>query len=295
MHPTQSGSLPGGTILAGTREYPGPLRHIEDPPGRIFVVGEGERSFALSGLAVAVVGARDASRRGCEIAHMLGYGLAARGLVVVSGLAAGIDGAAHAGALEAGGTTVAVVAGGTDVVYPARHRALRRRILESGVIVGEWPPGTPPRPHQFLRRNRIISGLCLGVVVVEARRRSGALSTARWALSQGREVFAVPGEVGDHRSEGPHQLLREGACLVETVEDVLAELPPGLARPVPPRSAPAAGSLLSALVEGGSTVDQLAQRTGRTTSEVLAGLLDLEVQGHVRKGPCGRYLPRPGL
>lgn len=285
----------GGPILAGSSEYPRPLRHIDDPPEKLFVVGGGERGIALSGLAIAVVGARDASPRGCEFARMLGRGLAERGIVVVSGLAAGIDGAAHVGALEAAGTTVAVVAGGTDVVYPARHRALRRRILENGIVVGEWPPGTPPRPHQFLRRNRIISGLCLGVIVVQARKRSGALSTARWALSQGREVFAVPGEVGDPRSAGPHRLLREGACLVENIEDVLAELPPGLARPAPVPPRPDRGTLLSSLARGGSTVDQLVENTGRTTSEVLAELLDLEVQGRVRRGPCGRYLPRTGL
>jgi len=276
--------------------YPPPLRFIFEPPRVLFIEGPDHPSEGLDGLAVAVVGARDATAQGLATARSLGRGLAESGIAVVSGLALGIDAAAHSGALEAGGPTVAVVGSGTDVVYPWRNRRLRAEILRRGPVVGEWPPGTRPRPHHFPLRNRLISGLCLGVVVVEATARSGALGTARWALEQGREVFAVPGPAGAPRSRGPHALLKAGARLVETVHDILDELPLDAWRssPTPNRAANRKDSastvdLLEAIRSGAQTVDAIAQRTGRKVHEIWADLLGLEVRGRVVRGLGGRF------
>lgn len=281
----------GWTIARDDPEYPHPLRHIHDPPDVLYVETASRPPPPLDGLAVAVVGARDATGYGVSVARALGRGLAEAGYTVVSGLALGIDAAAHAGALEAGGPTVAVTGCGTDVVYPRRNRGLRRRILASGLLVSEWPPGTSPRPAYFPLRNRILSGLTLGVVVVEATARSGSLITARLALEQGREVFAVPGPAGVPRSSGPHRLLKEGACLVENVHDILDELPTGVWRAEPRRPTPVVtvGGLFEALGEGMQTVDQLAARMGKKTHEIWADLLALELRGQVVRGPGGRF------
>ncbi len=280
-------------LRLGEPGYPRPLRHTFDPPPRLYVLGGGDRERAFSGVAVAIVGARDATAEGEALARALGRGLAESGVTVVSGLAIGIDGAAHRGALEAGGLTVAVVGAGTDVVYPHRHRALREAVVQRGLVVGEWPSGTRPRPFHFPRRNRIISGLSLGVVVVEASVRSGALSTARWALEQGREVFAVPGPAGAPRSAGPHRLLRAGARLVEGVQDILDELP--FEAPVGARSHDAGtprgnSDLLAAIGRGAVTVDALVARTGRRPEDVWVSLLDLEVRGAVARSAGGRFV-----
>lgn len=292
------GGLRSRPVRFDEAAYPRPLRHIFQPPEVLYVQGEGDAAIGLSGLAIAVVGARDATGAGLAMARSLGRGLAECGVAVVSGLALGIDAAAHRGALEASGDTVAVVGSGTDVVYPWRNRALREEILRRGLVVGEWAPGTRPRRGFFPARNRIISGLSLGVVVVEATARSGALSTARWALEQGREVFAVPGPAGAPRASGPHGLLKAGARLVETVHDILDELPLDALRSSLGRPAKVAGptaALFEALLEGAQTVDAMAARTGRKTEEIWAQLLDLEVRGHVLRGPGGRFVPGPGV
>jgi len=279
-------------IRWGDPDYPGPLRCIDEPPQELFVRGaRSVERIAFGGLAVAIVGARDATAYGLATARSLARGLARHGVVVVSGLAIGIDGAAHQGALEGGGVTVAVVGGGTDVVYPRAHARLRSAILGNGLVVGEWVAGTRPAAFHFPLRNRLISGLSIGVVVVEATPKSGSLITARWALEQGREVFAVPGPVGSARSSGPHALLKEGAKLVENEHDVLEELPSWLPPPPDPEHLPGgeAGRLLSEIVEGAETVDAMAARTGRKPEEIWGDLLDLELRGLVLRGPGGRF------
>lgn len=279
------------TVTIDQAAYPGPLRFIYDPPRVLYVEGEGSWASCLGGVAVGIVGARDATAQGLAVARRLGRDLAAAGVTVVSGLALGIDAAAHAGALEAGGPTVAVLGCGTDVVYPWRNREIRTGILGAGLLVSEWAPATTPRRHYFPLRNRILSGLCLGVVVVEATRRSGALITARHALEQGREVFAVPGPAGAPRSSGPHGLLKEGARLVENVHDILDELPlDSRGSSATLEVCPETGAGLVAVIAGGAgTVDQMAERTGRKTEEIWAELLDLEVRGQVVRGPGGRF------
>ena len=276
--------------------YPRALRHVHDPPPVLYLRGAlASEAGALDGPAIAVVGARDATAYGLGIARDLGRALAESGLVVVSGLALGVDGAAHRGALDAGGRTVAVVGGGTDVVYPRQHASLRRDVLERGIVVSEHPAGTPPRPGQFPRRNRIVSGLSLGVVVVEATLRSGSLSTAAHAVEQGREVFAVPGPAGAPRSAGPHALLRRGAKLVETVDDVLAELPAGIATPTGDgchgtvRLPAELDGLLNAIRAGVATADELLLRLQLKPPDLLEKLLALELRGMVVRGPGGRY------
>ena len=205
-------------------EYPPNLKQIADPPPYLIARGVLEPNDTA---CVAVVGARAASEAGLRMAQRLGFELAARGFVVVSGLARGIDGAAHRGALEAGGRTVAVLGCGIDVAYPPEHRALAAAIVEGrGAILSELPLGTAPLPENFPSRNRILSGLSLGVVIVEAAEKSGSLITARMALEQDRQVFAVPGSPLSGKTRGSNRLLREGAVLVECVEDVLEDLAP---------------------------------------------------------------------
>lgn len=283
-------------VECASERYPRALRHIHDPPPRLYLRGAvASVPDALEGPAIAVVGSRDATAYGLAIARDLGRALGEAGIVVVSGLALGIDGAAHRGALDAGARTVAVVGGGTDVVYPRQHAALRREILARGILVSEHPQGTAPRPGQFPRRNRIVSGLSLGVVVVEATLRSGSLTTAAHALDQGREIFAVPGPAGAPRSAGPHALLRRGAKLVETVDDVLAEFPAGIARPAADGSSGDAAlpadlaRIVGAIRSGAVTADGLAQRLALKVPEILEKLVMLELRGSVVRGPAGRY------
>jgi DNA processing protein len=280
-------------VALGREGYPKPLGFIPDPPPHIHVRGRRDlEQLALSGVAVAIVGARDASPYGLATARDLARSLSERGITVVSGLARGIDGAAHRGAIEGGGATVAVVGSGTDVIYPWAHRELRGAVLRHGLVVGEWPAGTPALPHHFPSRNRLISGLCLGVVVVEATIKSGSLHTARHALDQGREVFAVPGPIGSPRSEGPHALLKAGAKLVETVEDVLAELPAVYMEKPPPDEGdaePRGLELLREIAGGAATVDAMGARLGRKIEEIWMDLVELEVRGLVRRGPGGHY------
>jgi len=211
----------GATLIGiGDARYPRALAHIPDPPPFFGAVGCLE---LLAKTGIAIVGARNASANGCLVAETLSRDLGAHHLVVVSGLARGIDTAAHRGAIKTG--TVAVLGGGIDVVYPRQNRELYETIAANGLLVSEMPPGTQPMSRHFPRRNRIISGLAAGVVVVEAAPRSGSLITARLALDQGREVFAVPGSALDPRSRGTNELIRQGAVLTESAEDVLRELP----------------------------------------------------------------------
>jgi DNA processing protein len=215
---------------------------------------------------------------------MLGRELAAAGLVVVSGLARGVDGAAHRGALDANGTTIAVLGCGIDRDYPAGHRELARQIAATGLVVSEYPPGVDPAPWRFPARNRIVAGLAAATVVVEARRRSGALITADLALEEGREVFAVPGEITSALSEGTNDLIRLGATPLRSAEDVLEAF--GLARPEPPPppAGSTAGAVLAALRDAPASADELARRTALPAADLGAALVELELEGAIAEG-----------
>jgi len=284
----------GATLVAwGDPEYPQRLRAIADPP--LFLAVHGE--VALDEPAIAVVGARRASAYGKRVAEELARGLAQAGLTVVSGLAAGIDAAAHQGALAGGGRTVAVLATGIDRVYPPWHRELAQQVAASGALVSEFACGSPPLQFHFPRRNRIISGLALGTVVVEAAERSGSLITARYALEQGRDVFAVPGPVGVPLHRGPHRLIQQGARLVTGVEDVLEELAPALIERVrTARAAVAVATLsaderrvLDALGDTGHQIDDVIRTAGLAPGAALETLLALELRGLVRQSPGKRF------
>jgi DNA processing protein len=278
-----------GLVTYTDPEFPVSLREIPQAPVVLWVAG---RVSTLSPPVVAVVGSRAASTGGTEVAERLGHDLAAAGVTVVSGLARGCDAAAHRGALAAGGLTIAVLGCGADVVYPAEHRRLYQRIRDTGTIVSELAPGSPPLPAHFPQRNRIISGLALGVVVVEASDRSGSLITAACALEQGRDVMAVPGSILGSRHRGCHALLRDGARLVETAGDVLEELgltAPGTGRP--PGATPEHDRLLALLAtEGDGDLDLLSERSGLPVSLLLPRLLALELAGLVRRAPGGRFV-----
>jgi DNA processing protein len=266
--------------------YPAALATIVDPP---FVLWTRGTRDALEKPAVALVGSRAASPHGLAVAERLGADLAARGLIVVSGLARGVDSAAHRGALSARGSTIAVLGSGTDVIYPPEHAALAREIEATGLIVSELAPGTPPLPLFFPLRNRIISGLSRAVVVIEAGEKSGSLITARLALDQGREVLAVPGNVLSGRNRGAHALLRDGAKIVEGADDILEEL--GL----PSRAARAGGvpgdSVLASLVPGEpADLDAIAERSGVAPAKLLPRLFELELQGLVARAGGGRFV-----
>jgi DNA processing protein len=264
--------------------YPALLRQIHDPPPFLFLRGTVHPADAL---AVAVVGSRNVSGYGLRMARELTQGLVRHGITVVSGLARGTDAAAHWAALRAGGRTIAVLGSGVDVVYPGEHVALARSVLMQGAVVSELPMGTQPDAENFPARNRIISGLALGTVVVEAAEKSGSLISALLAVEQGREVFAVPGPVGE-RSRGTHRLIRQGAKLTESVDDILEEIAPQLLR----RSASAAPSLrpeedtLVKLLSGESLhIDEIVARCGFPASLALQTLLELELRGLVQQLP----------
>lgn len=271
--------------------YPALLREIADPPIVLWVKGRVE---SLSRPAIAIVGSRAGTPTGLRIAQQLGEALAEAGLVVVSGLARGVDGASHRGALAGQGETVAVLGCGTDVVYPAEHRGLAERIAEHGALVSEFPPGTPPRAAHFPRRNRIISGLCRAVVVIEASERSGSLITARMALEQGRDVMAVPGNVLSGRSRGCHALIKDGARLVETVEDVLGEVGWRPAPVLPGLDSDKSfncSDLVETMAAGEPySLDELASATGRPPADLLARLTSLELAGQVTRIPGGCFV-----
>lgn len=253
-------------------EFPPLLRAIHDPPAGLFLRGDGEPEL-LARPAVAIVGARAASGYGASVARSLGRELAAAGLVVVSGLARGIDAEAHRGALEADGMTVAVLGCGIDRDYPAAHVELACRVAHAGLIVSEYAPGVEPAPWRFPARNRIVAGLCAATVVVEARERSGALITADLALEEGREVFAVPGEITSALSVGTNALLRLGAAPLIGAGDVLASF--GIE---PEVAQPECSPLLELLP---ATADELVRRTGLGASEIARALVELELAGRV--------------
>ncbi len=274
-------------------DYPEPLRDLDSAPAVLHVAG-GMRRFRrlVQDQPVAIVGARRASAYGLELARGLGRGLGAAGLTVLSGMALGVDRAAHAGALSGDGATVAVMPGGAEQPYPPSQRAIHRQIVETGATVSELPPGTAVRRWTFPARNRIIAGLAAMTVVVEAGHRSGALVTARFAQRLGRPVGAVPGRVGTSQADGPNALLAAGARVVRGPQDVLDALFGAGARAVPaePKGEldPELARLLSAIADGHDTTAAIA-RSGIAAEQGLAALAALELGGHIRRGPGGRF------
>lgn len=283
----------------GSDGYPPPLEDIPDPPSLLYLRGSYEPGDAL---AIALVGSRKCTPYGMRVAERLAASLARVGLTVVSGLARGVDAAAHRGALKAGGRTLAVLANGLGQIYPPEHDRLAEEIAGAGAVVSEMPMGQGPLAGLFPQRNRLISGLCLGVVVVEATPRSGSLSTAHHAMEQNREVFAVPGPVDSLASQGCHRLIRDGARLVETVDDILEELGP-LVREV--RRAPEEPavrhpaeltlsdlerSVLGKLDDRPKAVDELIGLTGMTAAQVLATLSVLEMRRMIRRMPGQQFV-----
>jgi DNA processing protein len=286
-------------IRSADDAYPPLLRMIPDPPPVLWVRGD---LAAVSRPAVAIVGSRAATPYALEVAARLAGELADRGVMVVSGLARGADGAAHRGCLDAGGTTVAVLGSGPDVIYPSEHRDLAANICAHGALVSEHGPGVPPLQEHFPLRNRLISGISLGLVVVEANEKSGSLITARYALEQGRDVMAVPGSVLGGRNRGSHALLKDGAKVVETADDILEEL--GWSQPPPrdsgARVAPVDGKissnslkqdeLLQKLTPGESyDLDEMSATVGLSGPALLSRLTQWETQGTLVRLPGGRY------
>ena len=284
-------------VTLGDPCYPDALLHCGDPPLMFFLEGRAE---FLQRPAVAVVGSRQATVQGLADARQFARVLSQAGVTVVSGLAAGIDGAAHEGALGGPGSTVAVVGTGLDIVYPRRHATLMSRIVEAGAVVSEYAPGTPVLAHHFPHRNRLIAGLTRGTLVVEATLKSGSLITARLASECGREVFAIPGSIHSAQSSGCHALIRQGAMLVESAQEVLQALNLGdttrprqpSAAPEPPAEGqltPLQAQLLQALGYAPTTLDELSARTGWPAPELSARLLDLELQGRLARLPGGLF------
>jgi len=287
---------PGNDLVAwDDPDYPRALLELGHAPPVLYFVGRRE---LLNRPALAIVGSRNATPQGLDNARAFARALADAGLTIISGLALGIDAAAHEGALDGHGSTLAVVGTGLDRVYPARHRELAHKLAVHGGLLSEFSPGTPARASHFPRRNRLISGLARGVLVVEAALSSGSLITARYAGEQGREVFAIPGSVHSPLARGCHKLIREGAKLVETAQDVLAEL--GLANRtaavVHATAIDADGphaALLGALAADSADLDQLVARTGLSTQALCANLMALELDGKVAALPGGRWQRRP--
>jgi len=282
---------PGHELVAwDDPDYPKALLETGDGPPALYFMG---RRDLLNRPALAIVGSRHATMQGCENARAFAEALSRAGLTIVSGLALGADAAAHEGALRGPGSTIACIGTGPDRVYPARHRELAHVIALSGGIVSEFPPGTPPLRQNFPRRNRLISGLARGVLVVEATLLSGSLITARLAGDQGREVFAIPGSIHSPFAKGCHKLIREGAKLVETAQDVLDELKiPGLAA-LPAAGAeagePPRGALIEALGGDPCDLDTLIARTRIGPDALSAALVELELEGHVAALPGGKW------
>lgn len=275
-------------------DYPDRLAQIHDPPTALYVRGERR---TLNTDAVAIVGSRRASRYGTAAAELLASHIASAGLTTVSGLARGIDGTAHRATVEGGGRTIAVLGTGIDIVYPSSHQTLARRIVDSGgVLVSELAPGQPPRPSNFPVRNRIISGLALGSIIVEATARSGSLITARLTAEQDRELFVVPGSIFSAGSEGPHRLAQYGAKLVHDANDVLEEL--GLDRFDPhskpmPRSEEAGAIHACLRADEPVHVDVIVSETGIGAGRVAIGLIELEEAGLIEALPGSYYALRP--
>ncbi len=288
---------PGAQILLiNDPAYPPMLKDIPDPPPVLFVLGD---SSVLAHKQLAMVGSRHPTPAGRETAQEFARHLATNGIVITSGLALGIDAASHEGALKSGGMTLAVAGTGLDRVYPARHRELAHQIAEHGALISEFPPGTPPVAGNFPRRNRIISGLSMGVLVVEAALRSGSLITARYAIEQGREVFAVPGSIHNPQAKGCNSLIKQGAKLVETANDIYEELG-GFASSLAEERDPEPGSppvnldadyqrVLDSVDHAPTAVDTVVQRSGLTADAVCSMLLVLELQGLIASTSSGHY------
>ncbi len=279
---------PGQSLLTpGSADFPELLETIPDPPIVLFVRGDAQ---CLSKPQLAIVGSRNPTANALETAIEFARGLSRRGHTITSGLASGIDGAAHRGALKAGGQTIAVLGSGVDVIYPKSHCQLAEDIVQNGALVSEYLPGESPKAMNFPRRNRIISGLSRGVLVVEAAARSGSLITARLALEQGREVFAIPGSIHNPLSKGCHRLIREGATLVENINDIQAELK-AVAPTTVAQEKPQAEvredfdedyvTVLQAMGYDPASVDTLVERTGLTPQVLSSMLLILELRGEV--------------
>jgi DNA processing protein len=280
---------PGHSILTlADTTYPPSLLEIADPPNVLYVRGN---PALLRKRGLAMVGSRNATPQGLQTAENFARTLAAKGLTIISGLALGIDAAAHRGALAAGGETVAVIGTGADRLYPARNKDLALQIVEHGAIVSEFPLGTPVLAANFPRRNRIISGLSCGVLVVEAATESGSLITARLAGEQGREVFAIPGSIHSPVARGCHKLIRQGAKLVETANDVLEELGQFETIDSPDTASVASDEnpVLAALGHDPCGLDQLVERTGLGADQLLGELLTLELAGQLACLPGNRY------
>ncbi len=284
---------PGHALIAwDDADYPRSLLTISDPPPAFYYRGRRE---LLNRPSIAIVGSRNATPQGVENAESFASALSGAGLTVVSGLALGIDTAAHRGGLSAHGSSIAVIGTGPDRIYPATNFDLGHRLAAEGGLLSEFAIGTPPLPANFPRRNRLLSGLAQGVLVVEATLASGSLITARFAAEQGREVFAIPGSIHSPFSKGSHRLIKEGAKLVETAQDVLEEL--GAMAPLAVTAArgpdPAvqgdAGRILEAIGHDPAGVDVLAERTGLDAGAVAVALVELELSGRVCALPGGLF------
>ena len=283
-------------IALDDARFPAPLLAIADPPPALWYAGTLE---ALDAPVVAIVGSRAASAVALETATRLGEDLAARGITVVSGLARGVDSAAHRGALRAG-RTMGVLGSGVDRIYPPEHKELAREIAQRGLVISEYPPGTAPYPSNFPQRNRLISGLSRAVVVIEASEKSGSLITASCALEQGRDVMAVPGNVLSGRNRGAHALIRDGAKIVESADDIVEELGCGApttrphASPLQPVKSTSSGDPLLRLMQEGEPydLDGLAGLSGVDGVRLLPRLLDLELAGLVHRIEGGRFMRR---
>jgi len=282
--------LPGNHLITlADPTYPQALLTAADPPVLLYVKGD---PAWLNHPALAVVGSRNATRQGEQNASAFATALSAAGLTIVSGLASGIDAAAHTGALQGAASTLAVIGTGIDRIYPARNESLAREIAQKGAIISEFPLGTPPLAANFPRRNRLIAGLSRGCLVVEAAQQSGSLITARLAAEAGREVFAIPGSIHSPQSRGCHALIKQGAKLVETAQDILEELHwQGIVDPasLPPIREAETDPVLLALGGDPCDLDTLAERSGLAADALLARLLPLELDGRVAQLPGGRY------
>lgn len=265
-------------------DYPQTLLNISDPPLLLYVKG---RLDLLNMSSLAIVGSRNASAQGLRNAEAFSKSISDAGLCIISGMAHGIDAAAHLGGLQGIGSSTAVVGTGLDKVYPAANRELAHRLAQNGAIVSEFPLGTPPLPANFPRRNRIISGLSLGCLVVEASVQSGSLITARMALEQGREVFAIPGSIHSPQSKGCHALIKQGAKLVENAQDILEEV--GYRAPAATQTFAMEHPLFLHMGFDPLDAESLASRSGLTIGELSAILLQLELDGHIASLPGGLY------
>lgn len=293
-------------VTLGDAAYPAALLNIADPPLMLYMLGKHARSsqppLEYSPPHIAIVGSRNPTPQGETNARQFAKALAGANLCVVSGLALGIDGAAHDGAMQGGGDTIAVVGTGLDRVYPKKHLELAHRIAQQGMLISEFPLGMPPLTANFPKRNRIISGLSLGTLVIEAALQSGSLITARLAAEQGKEVFAIPGSIHSPQSRGCHALIKQGAKLVETAQDVLEELnlppwgtagrTPAEQGATPPFESPSFAALMAALGFDVVSLDALQARTGIETAQLQAQLLELELGGQVFRLPGGLFQRR---